>query len=1033
MLLVVWAVVSTHAWSTTPQERYFTACEKGDGVEIRRAIALGASVAAKDSRGRTGLALAAQSGKFGAVQALLWSGASVSQRNATGSTAYEALPPPPDFEGGKMPKADFEKLMLATMLRCYQFLEAEGRSNWKITRPSLVLLNEPLIDYLSPPIRDFYWINSAEANGGAGKDDDGNGFVDDVYGWNEALGAPYTLNRRQVDLIQNYRPFLSRIFGLHNRAETGGEAEKRAMAALDHEFTNPDAELYGPSAGSDLDFLKRIIDLSHGSHVAGIVGKASHGKAQVHGLSWGQFGGSSAVLSRKETVLAMAKEASSMEQFLDRYTGEVRREQVARARTLSRFVQASGAGVVNMSLGANVESLLRQAEQICDLAEERAGLDWTSSEAGAQRKRAQFIWYFYVYHCLPWAIMFGENPNVLFIPAAGNSGVDNDAFPMAPAVLSLFFRNVLTVAAVDQKNEFADFSNYGVASVNLAAPGVQILSPTLAGVDLLMDGTSMAAPAVAGVAAEVRMLNPQLTAAQVRELLEFSGRSISALKDRVSSGNVLDSTQALAAAVGKPDWVSSASYFRRQGRLKEARREVDAGLSAQPTAPLWGQSGLIAMDAEDLRSARTAFSSGLRLAPRDTVCLDGRSRACYGLGDWAQAAADTEALLITKPDQIGYHERRAFAYLNLKDGARAVQAFSDFADVYKRQGKPPTEPVLLGWSVAYWLSGNVAEAQRLYRQVSSAFLAVEKLRRSGWTEPEVALVQQVSATFQTARVIPPPLVKPSPAPPVTTVPERELTAGQDSSLPIDPDNESIQDRTLMKQWITKQWSLGYKITSVGGYWGHWRVVMSKGSSLSGQSWVCNQPGSFAEGNVFPEKEIADYARAGKMITGLAGGATGWLLVLSQGSTLADQRFSVVGAFPVSFMGRFGSTHQITQVAGFGSSWVSVMSRGTPIDGLKQNYRGPTAFAFDWERTKWESGMRYTLVAGANGEPAQWVGVMGAYPKQASQKRFGPTEFPAEKIREAWKAGKRITSIAGYPKGWVVVMESDTGLGDQVVW
>ena len=1024
-LFLGFALIAGSASAATPQQRFFAACEKGDAVEIRRSLALGARFAELDSQGRSGLVLAAQSGKIGAVQALLWAGAPAGRRSANGATAYDSLPPPPGFEGDKMSATDFEKLMVATILRCYQFLEAEGRAHWNVTRPGLVLLNEPLIDYTSRPIRDFYWINEKEAKGVAGKDDDGDGFVDDVYGWNEALGAPYALNRRHLDLIESNRPLIARLFEIYNKAQTGGEAEQQALRALDNDYDNPDAELYGPGAGSNAAFLKRVRELAHGSHVAGIVGKASHGKALVHGLSWGQFGGTTSSLERKETIVAMARECSSIEQFVDRYIAAHRLEQVAHARSLSRFVQGSGAGVVNMSLGANVVGLLRKADEICKLAETTGKLEWRSSEAVAERKRDQFIWDCYVYHCLPWAIMFGENPNVLFVPSAGNEGRNVDVFPGAPAVLSLFFPNVLTIAAVDDNSRLASFSNYGATTVNLAAPGVRIPSPTLGGIELLMNGTSMAAPAVAGTAAEIRVLNPKLTAAEVRQLLEYSGTSQSDLAGKVSSGNALSSAAALAAASGNKDWTRVASYFRQRGLLKDAKSEIDRGMAAGPTASLWAQRGLVAQDAEDIAGSRDAFTAGLKLDGKNVPCLEGRCRLAYGLSDWAASAADAETLLQVKPDSELYHDWKAFAYLNAKDGPRTLQAFTDFAEMHKRKGNAATEPVLLGLAVGNLLVGNVAEAQKLYKQVNSTAVAVDALRKNGWTENEIGLLQQVAASFQPKTPSIPPRVEPSPfTPPVVR---------NDDTLPADADSDAVQELAQMKSWIKANWDRGYSITSVGGFPGHWRVVMTKGTSLGPQSWFTGKPGTFAEGNAFPEKEIADHARAGKMITALAGDSDGWLVVVTKGTSLTDQRFSMAGPFPEAFITRFGKTHQITQIAGFGDMWVGVMSRGTPIDGLKQNYRGPAAFAVDWERAKWDLGMRYGLVAGGSGEVPQWVGVMGAYPKQPAQDRFGPKAFPADDIRSAWGQGKRIISIAGYPRSWVVVMESSTGWGDQVVW
>jgi subtilisin family serine protease/outer membrane protein assembly factor BamB len=106
------------------------------------------------------------------------------------------------------------------------------------------------------------------------------------------------------------------------------------------------------------------------------------------------------------------------------------------------------------------------------------------------------------------AIRRNGERGIVFVAAAGNSGGDSDAYPHYPAALKL--QNVVSVGAIDQLGERAYFSNYGRVSVDLFAPGVDILS--LAPNDELAvhSGTSMAAPHVAGMiglyAAEDRQL-----------------------------------------------------------------------------------------------------------------------------------------------------------------------------------------------------------------------------------------------------------------------------------------------------------------------------------------------------------------------------------------------------------------------------------------------------------------------------------------------------------------------------------------------
>jgi len=89
-------------------------------------------------------------------------------------------------------------------------------------------------------------------------------------------------------------------------------------------------------------------------------------------------------------------------------------------------------------------------------------------------------------------------PNVLFVTAAGNDGADNDVIPQYPCNFDP--PNVICVAATGARDALAGYSNRGARSVDLAAPGTNVLS-TWPGGYAYSSGTSMAAPHVAGAAA----------------------------------------------------------------------------------------------------------------------------------------------------------------------------------------------------------------------------------------------------------------------------------------------------------------------------------------------------------------------------------------------------------------------------------------------------------------------------------------------------------------------------------------------------
>ncbi|MGD0900089.1 MAG: S8 family serine peptidase [Thermoguttaceae bacterium] len=141
------------------------------------------------------------------------------------------------------------------------------------------------------------------------------------------------------------------------------------------------------------------------------------------------------------------------------------------------------------------------------------------------------------------AIAAAGNAGILFVTAAGNSGANNDISPQYPANDRL--PNVIAVAASDRNDRLAAFSDYGAATVDLAAPGVSIYS-TLPGNSYgTLSGTSMATPQVSGVAALCWALNPNATVAQVRSAILAGVDKVPSLSGKVVSGGRLDAYNTL--------------------------------------------------------------------------------------------------------------------------------------------------------------------------------------------------------------------------------------------------------------------------------------------------------------------------------------------------------------------------------------------------------------------------------------------------------------------------------------------------------
>ncbi len=154
------------------------------------------------------------------------------------------------------------------------------------------------------------------------------------------------------------------------------------------------------------------------------------------------------------------------------------------------------------------------------------------------------------------AIANADAAGHLFVAAAGNGGSDgvgddNDVAPHYPS--SYDVANVVSVAASDDKDALASFSNFGTLSVDLAAPGVRILS-TLPGNNYgSYSGTSMATPHITGIAALLKATDASLDDAQLKTQLLQSVDPKGNLAGKVATSGRVNSARALGTTTPPPD------------------------------------------------------------------------------------------------------------------------------------------------------------------------------------------------------------------------------------------------------------------------------------------------------------------------------------------------------------------------------------------------------------------------------------------------------------------------------------------------
>jgi large repetitive protein len=321
------------------------------------------------------------------------------------------------------------------------------------------------------------------------------------------------------NLVRN-APFTN-LWALHNTGQllsghpgTGGtsDADIDAPAAWDVTTGSPDVTVAVVDSGVDRSHPDLFANLvpgwdyayddadptdydGHGTHVAGIIGARGNNGVGITGVAW---------QTRLMPVQALDAEGSgTTSDIVDAY----------------KFAKTNGAKIVNASFG---------------------GSGFSQYEYNAIR----------------------DAPNVLFVAAAGNAApgsaaTNDDVTPEYPCGYNL--PNVICVAATDNNDRLADFSNYGPTKVDIAAPGNNIYSTYKCDSYAYMSGTSMAAPEVSGAAALVLSKDPTLTPAAVRGLLTETADPLSVEDAGKIGGGRLNVANAVGAGAVNGDQTSTAS------------------------------------------------------------------------------------------------------------------------------------------------------------------------------------------------------------------------------------------------------------------------------------------------------------------------------------------------------------------------------------------------------------------------------------------------------------------------------------------
>lgn len=242
-------------------------------------------------------------------------------------------------------------------------------------------------------------------------------------------------------------------------------------------------------------------DVGHGTHVSGIIGAVGNNGVGVTGVNW-------------VTRVMGLKACGWVGDEVDCFRSDV-------IDAIEFAIQAK------LTVGARVKVL--NASYAC-------GDEYCAGCSSSDAERDQ--------------INRAYNYGMVFVAAAGNGGCNNDSTSVYPANYDV--PNILAVAATDNRDNLASFSDYGAAKVDLAGPGVGILSTIPGNSYAFWDGTSMAGPHVSGAVPLIRSVCA-LNGYAIRQTILNTVDQVAGLSGKVVTGGRLNLDRALwSCTTGTP-------------------------------------------------------------------------------------------------------------------------------------------------------------------------------------------------------------------------------------------------------------------------------------------------------------------------------------------------------------------------------------------------------------------------------------------------------------------------------------------------
>ena len=409
------------------------------------------------------------------------------------------------------------------------------------------------------------WVNKGEIAGN-GKDDDGNGYIDDVNGWNFIGGPEGNVINETMELTREYR----RLKAKYENVSTGKSAEYKYWREIEERYLADSEEAIGSAKGFfdryngvafqykllagyamvdtlSMEALESIdsqdsVVMAADNYFTRIMGYLG-GKASLEdvlsvfegGLAYYDYQGNYAYNDEFDPRDIVGDDPTD---FRNRNYGNNRIDEVGgfggSHGTHVAGIVGGKVGETTIGITDNVEFMFVRAIPSGDERDKDVGNAIRyAADNGAQvinmsfgkdySPNKEYVWE---------AVKYAESKGVLMVHAAGNDGKNNDenpSFPDGSITKSKKSKNWIEVGASSENyNEdlAAGFSNYGRKNVDLFAPGVQIMSAVPENTYKANSGTSMAAPVVAGVSALLLSYFPDLEASEVKEILLQSATKV---------------------------------------------------------------------------------------------------------------------------------------------------------------------------------------------------------------------------------------------------------------------------------------------------------------------------------------------------------------------------------------------------------------------------------------------------------------------------------------------------------------------------